>query len=117
MRKGQNRTTLVGIRQLLLRIAVMVSLVGLGGALVKTGVVAQTTSSRVLTSAETQRSSEVDEHLNNSYATDRQLPSGRPVEGPIVLAKAQAGEMHSISYEKTNFDKERFTPETRLKNE
>ena len=52
MGKGESPTTLVGIRQLLLRIAMMVSLVGLGGVLVKTGAVAQTTSSRVLRKAQ-----------------------------------------------------------------
>jgi uncharacterized protein YceK len=44
MKKERRPTTLVGIRQLLLRIAVMVALVGLGGVLVKTGAVAQTTN-------------------------------------------------------------------------
>ena len=75
MRKGKSPSTLVGIRSLLLRIAVMVSLVGLGGALVKTGAVAQTTSSRVLTPAKAPRPDGADEHINYSYVTDQQLPS------------------------------------------
>ncbi len=100
MRKGKRPTTLVDIRTLLLRIAVMVSLVGLGGVLVKPGAVAKTTSSRVLTPAETQRSYGAGEHLNYSYVIDRQLPSGRPAVavGGNAFSANQGSEVSAHSH-------------------
>ena len=65
MRKGKSPTTLVNMRELLLRIALMVALVGLGGVLMKKGVVAQTTSSIVLTPEEKKVSHWIDKQSNH----------------------------------------------------
>ena len=90
MKKGKKRTTLVDIRRLLLRTAILVALVGLGGVWMKKGASAQTASSIVWTSPKTEGPDCVKEERNHSdLVTDF---TGNPVEGglPLALAAAQA---------------------------